>query len=251
MASGGGRGGGILGQALTRGLVPILGLALALALALAAGPGRAEGEGFEEATGQDALAHVGVAALHVGEVRSCSALLVSPDLALTAAHCVEGRDPSTIRLAPGGGAAWLQVTALALPGDHRPGVAALRLADLASDLALLRLDPAGAIAPVEPLPVVAWPHPAGEFVDILGYPREGSGALMRREGCAVLSEEAGVVTLACDVVSGLSGAGVFRQLPEGAAPELVALVVARSPGRAYALVLAGRAEALRALLPAR
>lgn len=204
-----------------------------------------------------ALAQAGaeawVAALYVDGVRSCSAVLVARDEALTAAHCVAGRLPQTIAIVPGLGGpestARREVRSIRLPPGHVPLAQALTPEGLGTDLALLRLaplaQPDGPPAP-DPTRIEPWPEPAGDFADILGYERDGPDHVTRREGCMALAEAAGVVTLACDVVSGLSGAPVFRQTrPEGA-PALVGILSARSPGRAYALTIAGRLEALRA-----
>lgn len=228
-------------------------LAAVLALALAGGRLAADALEAQVLTEAAARDFAGVLELSVDGRRACSAVLIAPDQAVTAAHCVAHVAPQAVLLArsPGlaGGAAGHEVAAIVLPEGYDPEREARQLEDLSSDLALLTLGASVGVAEASPFTPQPWPDPLGAFADILGFQRAGPGAMVRREGCMALGGAAGVVVLNCDVVSGLSGAPVFLQGKPDASPTLVAIVSSRTEGRAYVVSLAPAIAALQARRP--
>jgi protease YdgD len=222
-----------------------LAVLLAFAVGLVAAASRAEGVAL---TGAAAARFEGVAALSVAGRRLCSAVLVAPDLAVTAAHCVAGRPAQELRLDFGAAGQARGVRALAWPEAHVPGRPAGTYEDLSSDLALLALEAPVTLAP---LTVTPWPRPTGDFADIVGFERDGPEGPVLREGCMALLERAGVVVLDCAVVAGLSGAPVILQTRPEDLPVLVAIVSSQGEGRAYVVVLALQLAALKARLAGR
>lgn len=174
----------------------------------------------------------------------CSAVLIGPDLILTAAHCVAGLTVSaeggenTVRFRTGAlsGDPGLERDVVALmphplylaTGGHH---AASRSADIA--LALLeRPIPAEEVGPIPE----GSPIELGETVILASYPG-GSGAEARQRRCEAVDADASLARLNCAAVPGESGAPALRITPEG--PELAALVVAagREDEVPYALVV--------------
>lgn len=196
----------------------------------------------------------GVAVLQVDGRAVCTAILIAPDEATTAGHCVADRatgdmaDPAALTLVfrpLGADPVLRQVQALAVPPAYRSDQPILSLGDLAPDLALLSLVPAPDQPAITPLAPEAWPNPMGAFVDIAGFEREGAPGLRLREGCMVIEAEAGVAVATCDVVAGLSGAAVLLQDRPDDPPRLVASVSSRGQGAAFVVEIAPWLSSLR------
>lgn len=205
--------------------------------------------------GADLLRLSGVAILSVDGRPLCTAVLIAPDQAVTAAHCVANRDTGdqvspaalTLTFRPGTDQASIaRVAALAVPPDIPSTAPVQSLADLTPDLALLIL--ASALGPdqAQPLSVEPWPDPIGAFVDIAGYERDGPPGLWLREGCMGVEAGSGVALVTCDVVAGLSGAPVLLQGRPEDAPRLVATVSSRGQGAAFVVAIAPHLPTLRA-----
>ncbi|MEO8241258.1 MAG: trypsin-like serine protease [bacterium] len=209
-------------------------------------------------TPAEASAWRAVGSLNVLGAEACTAILISPHEAITAAHCAV--DSNTGKLRPVG----LYQLILGQTSDNQsrryriaasavlPGYLAddktNALAGIASDLALMTLatpvDPKDAT----PMVVAGWDKPIGDFVDILGYERGGPVDVTIREGCMVLDSLSGVSVANCSVISGLSGGPVVLSAPPGAAPTLVAVVSSTGQGHAYVVTVAPHLAELRALL---
>lgn len=200
----------------------------------------------------------GVGALQVAGKPTCSAVLISDHEAITAAHCVVDRasghrvDPQDFTLVlgqdVGGFAAVRKVAATAFPPAYVTIRSVLDLGDLSTDLALLVLAPPVTPDEAAPLAVANWPQPMGDFVDIVGYERDGPGSASLREGCTVVQAEGGVAVVTCDVIAGISGAPVLLQARPDDPPRVVATVSSRGQGLAYVVAIAPRLAELRALI---
>ena len=155
---------------------------------------------------------------------TCSAVLIAPDLVLTAAHCV-GSDVDGISFRPGTGADTPAIP-LAATAIHpfydadqtRPNW------KVRFDIRIARLRDAVPAWVAEPLPIGP-PAVVGEKLFLVSWRRQ-DGNLPRQRSCPVLDGLTGVVTLACSVSGGESGSPLLRATDSGL--ELVAIVSSRS-----------------------
>lgn len=197
-----------------------------LAAALQASPGAAERDQRPLLAPRSAEASLGAVARLRPANRTaggCSAVLIAPDLALTAAHCAGGavsgpramqlhfrpdRPPPTFRVT---------VRAVAFHADHmQDGTRRLDAANAHADLAILRL-----VRPVPP--EIATPIPVAiggedgdgqpDLVAIYGYVNGEPDFLRGHPGCALRTLGPGLLGSDCRVVGGLSGAPVLSGRP--------------------------------------
>ena len=200
----------------------------------------------------------GVGSLRVAGRPACTAFLISPVEAITAAHCVVDRDSGrqillgyfvlVLGQRDKSYAAWRKVTDVAfLPGfvSHDPIVTPN---GLSTDLAILHLDRPVTADEAAPLQVADWPDPIGAVVDIVGYERGGPKTATIREGCRGVETGAGVTAVTCDVITGLSGSPVLLQASPDTPPRLVASVSSRGQGVAFVVAIAPRLAELRGLI---
>lgn len=189
----------------------------------------------------------------------CGAVLVAPDLVLTAAHCAEelnarlAVNPDIVTFATG-----------AYPGhpERRFPIVGATLHPIYADKSRTMLDRIRADMAIlrlgEPVPAtVARPMPIAEAVITPGdrliaavWPPKGGQRASERP-CGVVEVERWVLTLGCRVIPGDSGSPVLRKGAEG--PELVGLLAARSDRGvqplAHVVRAAPRVGQLRALIP--
>lgn len=155
---------------------------------------------------------------------TCSAVLVEPDIVLTAAHCV-GRGALGLGFRPGSGpeARSYPVKRVARHPYYDTGQ---------SDVSRrFRFDLAAALL-AEPVPewvaqplAIGEPARLGEKLFLVSW-RRPDGPRPRQRACPVIQGLRGLVTLACPVVGGESGAPVLRRGKNGL--ELVAVVSSRA-----------------------
>jgi len=206
-------------------------LLLVAAAALAAPVGAQDGRrmmGAEEA--QD---WTGVGRLNIAGRRFCTASLIEPDLALTAAHCLF--NPATRQPVPlselrfvaglrlGGHVGWRRVKAAAAPSAYRftvrPTVAAM-----ANDVALLALE-----SPLEARAstlATGGRAGSGHPLTVVSYARDRAHAPSIETGCAQTGRMGPVTAISCEIDRGASGAPVV--VGSGAARRIVAIVSATS-----------------------
>jgi protease YdgD len=205
----------------------ILGLA---SLLVGAAPLMAQNSGLDRLTRREQVfGWEAVGKLDMGE-GFCTAVLIAPDLVLTAAHCVyrgdtdRQRDPDTIRFRAGltDGAAIAEQTAqsyVAHPGyNPRQGVT---LENIRHDVALIKLSapiPTFVAAPF----VVASLGGTGSQVSVVSYAQGREEALSWQRTCRVFGRAEGLVGFDCDVDRGSSGAPVFDR--SGPRARVVSLV---------------------------
>ncbi|MFW5642057.1 MAG: trypsin-like serine peptidase, partial [Roseicyclus sp.] len=145
----------------------------------------------------------------------CSAVLIGPDLALTAAHCARGAvaGPRAMQLLfrPGESAPAFRATvrAVAFHADYAPAPITARNAH--ADLALLRL--ARPVPPEIATPIPVATGEDAELVAIYGYVNGAPDLLRGHPGCALRRLGPGLSGSDCRVVSGLSGAPVLSGGP--------------------------------------
>ncbi len=163
----------------------------------------------------------------------CSAVLITPEVLATAAHCVAGR-----KLVAEGGTFEITFRTGHYPGHRTVKRSAIRLMahplylaakvgknkPLGVDMALIELAEPVPDDIARPLPIGA-PLEEGERVLVASYPA-GKGERARERPCPVKMADATLARISCKIVPGESGAPVIRLGPNG--PEIAAIVIASS-----------------------
>ncbi len=160
----------------------------------------------------------------------CSAVLIAPDRALTAAHCargpVSGPTRLTLTFRPGAAEPLLRipVRAVRLHAEADGPTAQATHADLA----LLLLD--GTVPPdlIAPIPL-ADPGAEAAEVAIFGYLNPDRDLLHGHETCALRPLGDGLLGSDCRVVSGLSGAPALSGGPGDWRVEGIAVATVNAP----------------------
>jgi protease YdgD len=206
---------------------------IALALCLLGAPLAAQDALRPLALRQDLLGWEGVGRLDL-DGGYCTAVLVSADTVLTAAHCLfrgsEPRDRASLRFRAGDtrGDAIAERGILqgAVPPDYRPDHPdpARRIA---SDVALLRLDAPIPAATARPFRID--PVGEGNTVSLVSYGEGRDAVLSRQMQCRVLARQDDVLAFDCEATFGSSGAPVFRI--DGSRIRIVSVVVGGSDAR--------------------
>jgi V8-like Glu-specific endopeptidase len=238
-------------------------LGLALGLALLSHAAGAEPLAPRMIPDDEAPAWTAVGPLNVAGNRSCTATLISPTEAITAAHCLfhpithHRADPADIKFVLG----QRRDTYAAIRGVARTAVLPdyvyigphVGLEQVGSDMALLELDQPVPPEVASPLKVVEWPLPGakGAGVSVMGYGRDRPYMATMRSGCLVTETQSAIGQIDCPLLPGLSGAPVL--LDSGRSQQLLAVVSSIvgtrvNPKASLILSIAPHLAELRALL---
>jgi protease YdgD len=185
------------------------------ALLLAAAPAFADPA---ERPGLAPLSHTASLAA-VARIRSadetrggCTAVLIAPDVALTAGHCARGSvsGPRAMRLTfrPDRDAFAVTVRAVAFHADRDDS---LTFASAHADLALLRL--AMPVPPDIARPIPLATDPQAEAGALYGYRNDSDDALHGHTACQIATARPELLVSDCRVVSGFSGAPLLSGTP--------------------------------------
>ncbi len=211
-------------------------LALALAAAWAAAGATARADTGLRAldTGDQSRGWEAVGRLNLGDRGFCTAALIAPDVALTAAHCLYDKETGTrfpvakleflADWRMGRAVAYRQVKRAVIPPEYNYA-AADKLDRVGHDLALVQLDRPIQLPSIHPFAVGGPVHP-GQTVGVVSYAQDRADAPSLQRACQVLGQRPGFFVLSCDIDFGSSGAPVFEL--DGGAARIVAVVSAKA-----------------------
>ena len=196
----------------------LIGLSLSLAALLPAGAGQAADDGLRRMVlRQDQLGWEAVGYLDIGGRGFCTGTLVSPDVVLTAAHCLVDRAtgkrhaPRTVRFLAGlrGGEVIVERRGQVTVIHPRYQVNAPEMITrVRHDVALLKLDRPIPVTEASPIVPGSKVKP-GDRVSVVSYARGREDAPSIQRSCRVLERYQGVLMMSCLSDFGASGSPVM------------------------------------------